>query len=86
MEVRINDDLPDNYGYAYDAASDPPLAFREDPQPSLNGFRSVQDDPNDNYPLRNSFFVRRGGFGVRNRANGIAFQVVASTTYTDPTI
>jgi len=86
MEVRVNDNLPDNYLFAYDAASDPPLAFREDEQPALNGFRNIQDNPSDNYPLRNSFFVRRAGFGVRNRANGVAVQIVASTTYTDPTI
>jgi hypothetical protein len=86
MEVRVSQDIPDNYGFATDLAGDPPVVMREDPEDSLRGLVSVQDPPNSNFPLRNSFFRRRIGAGVRNRANGVCFQVVASATYTDPTI
>jgi hypothetical protein len=86
MEVRVDEFMPDNYGLATDVAAEPPIAARVDVQPELRGLRMVQDSPNDNYPLRNAFFQRRIGFGIRNRLNGVAFQVVASATYTDPTL
>lgn len=86
MEVRVDEFMPDGYGLATDVAADPPIAMRVDAQAELRGFRMVQDSPNDNYPLRNAFFQRRVGFGIRNRLNGVAFQVVASATYTDPTL
>ncbi len=86
MEVRVDEFMPDDYGMATDTAADPPIAMRVDSVAELQGFRMVQDSPNDNYPLRNAFFQRRVGFGIRNRLNGVAFQVVASATYTDPTL
>lgn len=84
MEVRINDTFPDNYGFASDLASDPPIVMREDPETELRGYRIVQDTPNDNYPLRNAFFQRRAGFAVRNRTNGVMFLVDPGATYLDP--
>ena len=86
MEIRVHDHFPDNYGFATDLSSPPPLAMREDAEATLNGLRLVQDTPIDNYPLRNAFFQRRVGFGTRNRSNGFCFQVVGSSTYTSPSI
>ena len=86
MEVRVHDFFPDNYGFSTDLAQPAPLAFREDPETELNGFKMVQDNPDDNYPLRNAFFRRRGGFGTRNRGNGVCFFVNGTANYTDPAI
>lgn len=50
---------------------------------SLRGFqlRARQIE----WPLEESFWVAREGYGVGNRLNGVALQLVASTTYTTPT-
>lgn len=84
MEIRINDSFPDNYAFATDLASDPPIAMREDPEAALRGYQLTQDNPDDNHPLRNAWFIRRAGFGVRNRSNGVMVFVDAGATYTDP--
>lgn len=84
MEVRNMGWMPDGYMFAYDAAADPPVAVRQDPEGELQGFRLVRTE--ERYPLRNAFFRRRAGMGVRNRLNGVVTQIVASTTYTTPTI
>lgn len=84
MEVVINDDFPDGYGFATDRASEPPIAMREDPEPVLRGYRTMNDTPSDMFPLRGTYFQRRAGFGVRNRSNGVMFSVNGSTAYTDP--
>lgn len=84
MEIRVNDTFPDNYGFATDLGSEPPIVMRQDPEAELQGLRLVQDSPNDNYPLRNAFFQRRVGFGVRNRTNGVMFIVDAGGAYIDP--
>lgn len=84
MEVVVNEDFPDNYGFASDRASDPPIVMREDPETVLNGYRQRNDTPSDMFPLRGMYFQRRAGFGVRNRSNGVMFSLNGSTAYTDP--
>jgi hypothetical protein len=84
MEVRNMGWMPDGYMFAYDERADPPVAVRQDAEAELQGFRLVSTE--DRYPLRNAFFRRRAGMGVRNRLNGVAVQIVASTSYTTPTI
>lgn len=84
MEVRIHDSFPDNYFFATDLASDPPVAMREDPEAGLRGYQLTQDNADDNHPLRNAWFIRRAGFGVRNRSNGVMGIVDAGAVYLDP--
>jgi len=40
----------------------------------------------EEYPFKSSYWQNRFGFGAANRLNGYAMQMVASTTYTSPTI
>lgn len=84
MEVRVNEDFQDGYGFATDVDGEPPIAMREDPIDALRGFRIMNDTPSDQFPLTNAYMVRRAGFGIRNRVNGVCFSVNASTTYDDP--
>lgn len=84
MEVIINEDFPDTYGFATDRASDPPIMMREDAEGVLRGYRTMNDTPSDTFPLRGMYFQRRAGFGVRNRSNGVMFKVDAGAVYLDP--
>jgi len=40
----------------------------------------------EDWPLTKLIWVKHEGYAVRNRTNGVALQVVASTTYTTPTV
>jgi hypothetical protein len=88
-EVVVHPYMPQGYFFAYDRSDTPPLKIRETTEPQFRGFRLVQDQTRAAYgeaALRNKRWERIAGAAVYNRVNGVAVQVVASTTYTDPTI
>jgi hypothetical protein len=60
---------------------DRPLARREDPEPELQGFNRVAE--RDDHPYYESQWLRRIGFGARNRVG--AFMVrIGNGTYDEP--
>jgi hypothetical protein len=48
------------------------------------GLQLVAED--ERYPIKSAHYRNRFGYGVRNRLNGVVVQLVASTSYTIPTI
>lgn len=91
-EVQLEPMMPAGYFFAYSRAGGPekrPVFIREHTVAQYRGWRLVQDETRASYgerSLRNKRWEYIAGAGVRNRVNGVAGQVVASTTYTDPTI
>lgn len=89
-EVIVEDFMPTGYVFMNDRAGgedDKPVRIRERPEPVYKGWRLVQDETRASYgeaSLRNKRWEYIAGAGVRNRVNGVAFQIVASATYTDP--
>lgn len=83
FEVAVKPHMPDDYMFAWSRAVGPPLLERISDLPQRRGLRIVAQERS--YPLRNSMWERRFGFAPYNRINGVAVQVVASATYTNPT-
>lgn len=75
--------IPSGYIFGLDAAQPAPLKKRVDSVASLRGFGLVATQTE--HPLNESFWRAREGYGVANRLNGVALQLVASTSYTTPT-
>lgn len=75
--------IPADYilGVALDQPA--PLMKRVDIPASLRGFQLAAKQME--FPLIESFYRAREGYGVMNRLNGVAIHVNASTTYTNPT-
>jgi hypothetical protein len=63
--------------------SDNPVAVREHELAAYCGL--LQIPGNGRYPLQNSYFRLTIGVGIRHRGAAIVCQIVASTTYTEPT-
>lgn len=59
-----------------------PLAIREHVNSEYRGLRLITVD---NHPLRNSYFQRGIGVGVRNRSAAAVLEIKASGSYVDPT-
>lgn len=76
--------IPSGYIYGQSVSQPAPLKRRLDIPESLRGFKLVAEQME--YPLKESYFRAREGFGVGNRLNGVALQLVASTSYTTPTV
>ena len=78
--------MPATYMLGVHLDAPAPLKKRIDPPDTGlgNGLRLVAEDAE--YPFKASFWQNRFGFGVGNRLNGYAMQMVTSTTYTSPTI
>lgn len=74
-------------GYLLAVAVDQPAPLKrridEDRAASLRGFSLVTTDMD--FPLNESYYRAREGYGAANRLNGTAYQLVASTSYTTPT-
>jgi hypothetical protein len=75
--------VPDGYIFAEDLDQPAPLKQRVDVPAELRGFKLVAQQ--QEYPLNDSFWQAREGYGVGNRLNGVAVQLTASTSYTAPT-
>lgn len=85
--VSIWDFVPSAYMLGIHLDAPAPLKKRVDPADTGlgdGGLMLVAEE--DEYPFRSSFWQMRMGLGVGNRLNGYAMQLVASTTYTSPTI
>ncbi len=64
-------------------SSDNPVAVREHERSAYHGL--LQIPGRGQYPLQDSYFRRTVGVGVRHRGAAIVCQIVAGTTYTEPT-
>lgn len=74
--------LPANYIVAVATGGDRPLAMRQDPEPELQGFKRVAD--RDDHPFYESQWLRRAGFGGRNRVGAVVMEV-SDASYDVPT-
>jgi len=82
VAIFVWDWIPADYILGLDAAQPGPLKKRIDAVPSLQGFGIVATQ--QEFPLNGSFWRAREGYGAANRLNGVAIQLVASTSYTTP--
>lgn len=62
-----------------------PLAMREHLNPEYRGLQ-IHPGTNPKDPLEGAWFMRRIGFGARILGGATMRQIVASTTYTNPTL
>lgn len=78
--------MPATYMLGIHLDAPAPLKKRIDPADTGlgDGLQLVAEE--EEYPFKASFWQNRFGFGVANRLNGYAMQMVTSTTYTSPTI
>jgi hypothetical protein len=84
-EIWVKPWVPAGYWFISVDGPDKPLVMRVPKVAGANGLRLVAQD--ENYPLRASEWEHRFGFGVWNRANGVAVDVATGTaTYTDPAL
>lgn len=74
--------LPSTHIVAIMTGGDRPLAMRQDPEPELQGFNRVAE--RDDHPFYESQWLRRAGFGVRNRVGAVVYRV-GNSTYAAPT-
>lgn len=65
--------LPANYMIAVTTGGSKPVGMREDPETELQGFNKVAD--RDNHPFYESQWLRRAGFGARNRVGAVAYRI-----------
>lgn len=80
--VREWRQLPTNYSIALAPGGAKPLAFRQEPQDSLKGFRKARE--REDYPFWEAQYFRRFGIGAFNRVGGLVFRSNA-TSYAVPT-
>jgi hypothetical protein len=80
------DFMPTGYMLGIHLDAPAPLKKRIDPADTGlgDGLQLIAEEYE--YPFKSSYWQNRFGFGVGNRLNGYAMQLVASTTYTSPTI
>jgi hypothetical protein len=83
-QVVITDDVPAGY-LGMVAADVKPIAMREHFRPEYAGLQDYTESYNAQYPLAGMKFLRRVGFAVQHLGAGTCRQLVASTTYTNPT-
>jgi hypothetical protein len=74
--------LPADYLVGVVTGGDRPIAMREDPEPELQGFNRVAD--RDDHPWYEGQYLRRAGFGARNRVGAVVMRV-GNGTYAEPT-
>ena len=77
--------MPANYMFGLRLDQPGPLVRRLDPQDTGLGSGLRMVSKSDSHPLQFSTWRAREGYGVRHRLNGVAIQLVASTSYTEPT-
>lgn len=62
-----------------------PVGVREHRNPDFQGLQLFGEQDNPDFPLLSKYFLRRVGFAPLRLGAGAAYQIVASTTYTNPT-
>lgn len=75
--------VPATYIIGVNIDAPAPLVRRVDVPESLRGFRLVAEQ--QEYPLQESFWRAREGYGVGNRLNAVVVEVAAGGSYTTPT-
>lgn len=75
--------IPANYILFVDLSQPAPLKKRVDEPASLRGFKLVAEQ--QEFPLQESFWMAREGYGVANRLNGVVLELGTGGTYTIPT-
>jgi hypothetical protein len=85
MMIVVTDDVPAGY-FAVIAADARPIAMRQHFNSTYQGLQDYTDSSNAQYPLMGLKFMRRIGFAVQQLGAGTCRQLVASTTYTNPTM
>jgi len=82
--IHVDDNVPS--GYLTMVASDAEAVLqRTHINPAYQGLQQFRESPNEMYPLMGMKFVRRTGFSASNLGAATSRQLVASTTYTNPT-
>lgn len=76
--------IPAGYIAAFDLTQEAPLRRRVDQPESLRGFKLVAKQLD--FPLENSVWRLREGYGVRNRLNGVVMQLTTNGAYAAPTL
>lgn len=74
--------MPANYLVATTTGGTRALGMRQDPEPELQGFNRVAE--RDNHPFYESQWMRRAGFGARNRVGAVVMRI-GNGTYAVPT-
>lgn len=74
--------LPSDYLVGIMTDGEPAIAFREEPESELQGFKKVAE--RNDHPFYESQYLRIGGFGAWNRV-GAVVQRVGNGTYAIPT-
>ena len=74
--------VPSGYIVSTMTGGDRALGMREDPETELNGFHKVAD--RDDHPFYESQWMRRAGFGARNRVGAVVTRI-GNGTYAAPT-
>ncbi len=79
--------MPANYMLGIHLDVPKPVLRRIDPSDTGlgDGLMLLTEAADEEFPFSASFWRHRFGLGVGNRLNGVAYQFVASTTYTTPT-
>lgn len=75
--------VPSGYSLSVDLMQPAPLKKRVDEPASLRGFKLVAEQ--EEFPLKESFYMAREGYGVANRLNGVVLEFNTGGTYTIPT-
>lgn len=84
VRITVNPYIP--AGYLLMMASDvKPLHWRQHYDAQYRGLMRINNKELTDAPLIGSWFFRRAGFSGRHLCAGAARQLVASTTYTNPT-
>lgn len=79
--------MPADYIFAEDLMQPAPLKKRIDEPTSIKGRGRLElVAEQDEFPLKESFWRAREGYGVANRLNGVAMELTADATYDDPAV
>jgi hypothetical protein len=84
IEIAFNDNVPTGYFAVVDRTVKP-LARRLHLQPQYRGLQMYGQSFDENFPLAGKNFLNRYGFVVQRLGAGVAYQLVGSTSYTNPT-
>lgn len=82
--LRTNDNVPSGY-FGVFARDVRPIAKRVHRDPMWRGLQRYSKTFTENFPLAGNEFMNRYGFVVQHLGAGYCAQLVASTSYTNPT-